>query len=87
MKKVFVATKTRRHYAVIWNGVRNALGEPGTAVLSSMLGFVALDDSNGLNLLVAVLVPLDVWAFPGQIVIVDLYPSGSLTTLFCSSLC
>lgn len=44
-------------------------------------------ESNGPNLLVAVVVPLGVWALPGQIVLVDLYPSGSLTALFCSSLC
>ena len=82
MKKVFVATKTRRHSAVIWNGVRNALGVPGIAVFSSMLGFGALAESNGLNLLVAVSVTLGVWALPGQIVLVDLYPSGSLVALF-----
>ena len=82
MKKVFVVTITRRHYAVIWNGVRNALGAPGIAVFSSMLGFGALAESNGINLLVAVSVTLGVWALPGQIVLVDLYPSGSLAALF-----
>jgi len=79
---VFVAAKTRRHYGIIWNGVRSALGVPGIAVFSSMLGFGALAESNGLELSVAVAVTLGVWALPGQIVLVDLYPSGSLTALF-----
>ena len=82
MKKVFVTAKTKHQYTVIWNGIRSALGVPGIAVFSSMLGFGALAESNGLDLSVAVLVTLGIWALPGQIVLVDLYPSGSLTALF-----
>lgn len=84
---MLVATKNRRHSSVIWNGVRNALGVPSIAGFSSTLDFGALAESNGKTLLVAVSVTLGVWALPGQIVLVDLYPSGSLAALFCSSLC
>ncbi|MEE2932284.1 MAG: hypothetical protein VX941_02545 [Pseudomonadota bacterium] len=79
---MLVATKTRRHSAVIWNGVRNALGVPSIAGFSSTLDFGALAESNGKTLLVAVSVTLGVWALPGQIVLVDLYPSDSLAALF-----
>ena len=58
-------------------GIRDAFGVPFIVLLASMTAFGALARDSGLNIEIALISTLGIWALPGQIVFAELYAAGT----------
>ena len=70
---------TYKHLHPFRDGLRDALGLPMVVLTGGMIGFGALAQESGFNVLEAVLATILIWALPGQIVLADMHAAGANT--------
>jgi len=70
---------TYKHLHPFRDGLHDALGLPMVVLTGGMIGFGALAQESGFNVLEAVLATILIWALPGQIVLADMHAAGANT--------